>query len=158
VDQHLISSSQPPAIKPVMGGVFVQQIFCKGHDFTSEREEDFYQISVDVKGMGSLQKSLDDYVKVRDSFVFLFCSVYATAPPLCVAVNAVCGSVSLGLCGMSWWLWGVSYQISVDVKGIGSLQKSLDDYVKVRLASSLRRFCVLLTAGCSVRQLVVWRV
>jgi hypothetical protein len=27
---------------------------------------DFYQISVDVKGMGSRQKSLDDYIKVRD--------------------------------------------------------------------------------------------
>ncbi|KAF6260179.1 hypothetical protein COO60DRAFT_1700419 [Scenedesmus sp. NREL 46B-D3] len=63
VDQHLISSSQLPAIKPVMGGRFVQQIICRGHDFTSEREEDFYQISVDVKGMGSLEKSLDDYVK-----------------------------------------------------------------------------------------------
>lgn len=37
----------------------------RGHDFTSERNEDFYQISVEVKGMGTLQKSLDDYVKVR---------------------------------------------------------------------------------------------
>lgn len=64
VDQHLISTGQLPAIKPVMGGVFVQQIICRGVDYTSEREEDFYQISVDVKGMGSLEKSLDDYVKV----------------------------------------------------------------------------------------------
>eukprot|EP00775_Hariotina_reticulata_P001572 gene1572-1911_t len=63
VDQHLISTGQLPAIKPVMGGVFVQQIICRGVDYTSEREEDFYQISVDVKGMGSLEKSLDDYVK-----------------------------------------------------------------------------------------------
>ena len=38
----------------------------RGHDFTSERNEDFYQISVEVKGMGSLQKSLNDYVKVRE--------------------------------------------------------------------------------------------
>lgn len=64
MDQHLISTGQLPAIKPVMGGVFVQQIICRGVDYTSEREEDFYQISVDVKGMGSLEKSLDDYVKV----------------------------------------------------------------------------------------------
>jgi hypothetical protein len=74
VDQHLMSSSQPPAIKPVMGGRFVQQIICRGHDFTSEREEDFYQISVDVKGMGSLEKSLDDYVKVRRQWCSCLCA------------------------------------------------------------------------------------
>jgi hypothetical protein len=112
VDQHLISSSQSPAIKPVMGGRFVQQIICRGHDFTSEREEDFYQISVDVKGMGSLQKSLDDYVKVRH--------VYFRVE------------------GVGFWfrVWAFGhldfYQISVAVKGMGSLQKSLDDYVKAR--------------------------
>lgn len=71
VDQHLISSGQQPAIKPVMGGRFVQQIICRGVDFTSEREEDFYQISVDVKGMGSLEKSLDDYVKVGHRVVLV---------------------------------------------------------------------------------------
>lgn len=65
VDQHLTSTGEPPAIKPVMGGTFVQQIICRGVDYTSEREEEFYQISVDVKGMGCLEKSLDDYVKVR---------------------------------------------------------------------------------------------
>lgn len=65
VDQHLLGSGQRPAIKPVMGGVFVQQIICRGLDYTSERVDDFYQISVDVKGLGSLERSLDDYVKVR---------------------------------------------------------------------------------------------
>ena len=34
-------------------------------DCRSEREEDFYQISLDVKGKGSLEKSLEAYVKVR---------------------------------------------------------------------------------------------
>lgn len=29
VDQHLISTGQQPAIKPVMGGTFVQQIICR---------------------------------------------------------------------------------------------------------------------------------
>ena len=29
IDQHLISTSQQPAIKPVMGGTFVQQIICR---------------------------------------------------------------------------------------------------------------------------------
>lgn len=45
--------------------VCVPYAVCRGHNFTSERNEDFYQISVEVKGMGTLQKSLDDYVKVR---------------------------------------------------------------------------------------------
>jgi hypothetical protein len=36
----------------------------RGVNYTSERNEDFYQISVEVKGMGTLQRSLDDYVKV----------------------------------------------------------------------------------------------
>jgi hypothetical protein len=65
VDQHLISSRQLPAIQRVMGGRFVQQVICRGHDFKSEREEDFYQISVDVRGMGTLEKSLENYVQVR---------------------------------------------------------------------------------------------
>eukprot|EP00883_Tetradesmus_obliquus_P015009 jgi/Sobl393_1/8113/SZX59989.1 len=63
VDQHLIAAGQPPAIAAVMGGRFVQQIICTGQPFSSERVEEFYQISVDVKGMGSLGRSLDDYVK-----------------------------------------------------------------------------------------------
>ncbi len=59
-----MTEGQTPAIKRVMGGTFVQQIICRDHSYTSEREEEFYQISVDVKGMGSLERSLDDYVKV----------------------------------------------------------------------------------------------
>jgi hypothetical protein len=74
-------------------------------------EEDFYQISVDVKGMGSLQKSLDDYVKVRQQIQFGLVFAFLV-PDVCV------------------WQEDL-YQISVDVKGMGSLQKSLDDYVKV---------------------------
>ncbi len=49
IDQHLKSSCQTPAIQAVMGGKFAQQIICKGIDYTSEREEEFYQISVDVR-------------------------------------------------------------------------------------------------------------
>ncbi len=51
-------------MKVVMGGSFVQQIICRGHPFRSEREEEFYQISVDVRGMGCLEKSLETYVQV----------------------------------------------------------------------------------------------
>lgn len=43
------------------------QIICRDIDFRSEREEEFYQISVDVKGKGSLDKSLESYVQVRGS-------------------------------------------------------------------------------------------
>jgi hypothetical protein len=46
---HLKSSGQTPAIQAVMGGKFAQQIICKGVDYASEREEEFYQISVDVR-------------------------------------------------------------------------------------------------------------
>jgi hypothetical protein len=49
IDQHLKSSGQMPAIQAVVGGKFAQQIICKGIDYTSEREEEFYQISVDVR-------------------------------------------------------------------------------------------------------------
>lgn len=40
------------------------QIICRDIDFRSEHEEEFYQISVDVKGKGSLDKSLESYVQV----------------------------------------------------------------------------------------------
>ena len=48
-----------------MGGTFAQQIICKDPrtDYRSEREEDFYQISVDVKGKGTLEQSLESYVR-----------------------------------------------------------------------------------------------
>jgi hypothetical protein len=70
-------------------------------------QEDLHQISVDVKGMGSLQKSLDDYVKVCGRLKLEFwvfgagfrCrGAAAVAPPLCVAVHGVYGS---WWCG--WW-------------------------------------------------------
>lgn len=62
IDSHLRASGQTPAMQAVMGGKFVQQIICKDVPYRSEREEEFYQISVDVKGKGSLEKSLESYV------------------------------------------------------------------------------------------------
>jgi hypothetical protein len=47
-----------------MGGRFAQQVICRGLPYRSEREEEFLQISVDVRGMGSLEKSLESYVQV----------------------------------------------------------------------------------------------
>ena len=77
VDQHLISTQQVPAIQRAMGGRFAQQIICRGHNFKSEREEDFYQISVDVRGMGSLEKSLETYVQVGSSMGASSCAIAA---------------------------------------------------------------------------------
>lgn len=53
-----------PALQSVMGGRFAQQVICRGVDYRSEREEEFLQISVDVRSMGSLEKSLENYVQV----------------------------------------------------------------------------------------------
>jgi hypothetical protein len=47
-----------------MGGRFAQQVICRGLPYRSEREEEFLQISVDVRNMGSLEKSLENYVQV----------------------------------------------------------------------------------------------
>eukprot|EP00798_Chlamydomonas_sp_ICE-L_P003511 gene3511-13582_t len=63
VDQQLHSTGQTAAIHACMGGTFAQQIICQGIDYRSEREDEFYQISVDVKGKGSLEKSLESYVQ-----------------------------------------------------------------------------------------------
>ena len=65
VDQHLRASGHEAAIQSVVGGTFAQQIICRDPrtDYRSEREEDFYQISVDVKGKGTLEQSLESYVR-----------------------------------------------------------------------------------------------
>ncbi|KAI8477153.1 MAG: hypothetical protein J3K34DRAFT_455469 [Monoraphidium minutum] len=63
VDSHLQSARCTPALQSVMGGRFAQQVICRGLPYRSEREEEFLQISVDVRGMGSLEKSLENYVQ-----------------------------------------------------------------------------------------------
>lgn len=65
MDSHLQRVGCTPALSSVMGGGFAQQVICKGLPYRSEREEEFLQISVDVRGMGSLERSLESYVKVR---------------------------------------------------------------------------------------------
>ena len=59
MDSHLRSTGQPAAMQEVMGGKFAAQIICKDVPYRSEREEEFYQISVDVKGFNNLEKSLE---------------------------------------------------------------------------------------------------
>ena len=39
------------------------QIICKSVPHRSEKEEEFYQISLDVRGKASLEESLDFYVQ-----------------------------------------------------------------------------------------------
>lgn len=68
----------------------------RGHDFSSERNEDFYQISVEVKGMGTLQKSLDDYVKVRTQLPRpVGCS--SSCIPGCTPAPGSCSACSVGI-------------------------------------------------------------
>ncbi|EIE24996.1 hypothetical protein COCSUDRAFT_46553 [Coccomyxa subellipsoidea C-169] len=61
VDQHLRERKETPAMQAVMGGTFAQQIICRSVNYRSEKEEDFYQISLDVRGKKNLEESLDFY-------------------------------------------------------------------------------------------------
>jgi len=59
------SVGSPLAMSTVLGGTFAQQVICREGPYRSERDDEFLQISVDVKGKGSLEKSLESYVQVR---------------------------------------------------------------------------------------------
>ncbi|GAX79789.1 hypothetical protein CEUSTIGMA_g7229.t1 [Chlamydomonas eustigma] len=78
VDFNLLSSGQIPALQLVLGGMFVQQIICKDVEYRSERVESFYQISLDVKGKGNLEKSLESYVQgeLMEGENAYFCEAY----------------------------------------------------------------------------------
>jgi ubiquitin C-terminal hydrolase len=63
VDEYLKSVGHPKVIHSVFGGSFNQIIEVPGQaDLRSEREEEFYQISVDVRGKKGLLESLESYV------------------------------------------------------------------------------------------------
>eukprot|EP00884_Botryococcus_braunii_P021288 jgi/Botrbrau1/7843/Bobra.9_2s0021.2 len=62
VDQQMRAAGASPAMQTVMGGKFAQQIICRTVDFRSEKEEDFYQLSLEVRGKKNLEESLDFYV------------------------------------------------------------------------------------------------
>ena len=51
----------PKAIFAAMGGAIVQSITCTELPYQSVRTEPFYQVSVDVVGMGDLDRALDSY-------------------------------------------------------------------------------------------------
>ena len=66
IDEHLKDTGQERAIYSVLGGSFNQIIEVPGHDgLRSEREEEFYQISLDVRGKENLMQSLESYVAVE---------------------------------------------------------------------------------------------
>jgi ubiquitin carboxyl-terminal hydrolase 9/24 len=63
VDEHLRAAGRPRAIHAALGGAFAQVITVIGApEHRSEREEEFYQISLDVRGKRTLAESLDSYV------------------------------------------------------------------------------------------------
>ncbi|EFN51470.1 hypothetical protein CHLNCDRAFT_59229, partial [Chlorella variabilis] len=63
VDEYLRAQQRPRAIHTALGGTFAQLITVLGlPQYCSEREEEFYQISLDVRGKRTLAESLDSYV------------------------------------------------------------------------------------------------
>jgi len=66
LDDHLRAVGSPPAIQAALGGTFAQVITVAGRpELRSERDEDFYQISLDVRGKRGLEESLESYVAVE---------------------------------------------------------------------------------------------
>ena len=63
VDEYLKSLGHEKIMRSVLGGSFNQIIEVPDHEgVKSEREEEFYQISVDVRGKDNLLESLESYV------------------------------------------------------------------------------------------------
>jgi len=66
VDEHLRSAGHPRAIHAALGGTFAQVITVAGRpELRSQRNEDFYQVSLDVRGKKGLTESLESYVAVE---------------------------------------------------------------------------------------------
>ncbi len=66
VDEHLHSRGHPRAIHAALGGTFAQVITVAGRpELRSQRNEDFYQVSLDVRGKKGLTESLESYVAVE---------------------------------------------------------------------------------------------
>jgi len=63
VDTKLKGSPDENCLKNVLGGVFSNELICKGCPHYKERSEDFYAISVNVKNKKSLQESLESFVQ-----------------------------------------------------------------------------------------------
>ncbi|KAH7405461.1 hypothetical protein KP509_15G071100 [Ceratopteris richardii] len=63
IDETLKATHQETTLTRIFGGVFVQQIICRGCPHRSEREEPFAAISVDVKNKRDLTESLEAFVR-----------------------------------------------------------------------------------------------
>ena len=66
VDEYLRAQGHPRAIHAALGGEFAQVITVAGRpELRSQRDEEFYQISLDVRGKKGLTESLESYVAVE---------------------------------------------------------------------------------------------
>ncbi|MCO5596319.1 hypothetical protein L7F22_050380 [Adiantum nelumboides] len=63
IDETLKATHQETTLTRIFGGVFAQQIICRGCPHRSEREEPFAAISVDVKNKRDLTESLEAFVR-----------------------------------------------------------------------------------------------
>lgn len=63
IDETLKATHQETTLTRIFGGVFAQQVICRGCPHRSEREEPFAAISVDVKNKKDLLESLEAFVR-----------------------------------------------------------------------------------------------
>lgn len=63
IDETLKATHQETTLTRIFGGVFAQQVICRGCPHRSEREEPFAAISVDVKNKKDLVESLEAFVR-----------------------------------------------------------------------------------------------
>lgn len=75
VDQHLRDLKQTPVMQSAIGGKFTQQIICRSVDYKSEKDEDFYQVSLDVRG----KKNLEVRLKLLPIALLQLISIYGAS-------------------------------------------------------------------------------
>lgn len=63
LEKALKRTTQSEMIPKLYKGVLTNKIICEDIDFVSERQEDFYDITVLVKNMPNLEASLVEYFK-----------------------------------------------------------------------------------------------
>ncbi|KAK9798582.1 hypothetical protein WJX73_003480 [Symbiochloris irregularis] len=63
VDQHLRDERRQPIMQAQFGGKVATTIVCRSVPYRSQKEEDFIQVGLDVRGKHDLGESLDFYVQ-----------------------------------------------------------------------------------------------
>ena len=64
IEAKLKGTEQEKAISQLFQGHFYNYIRCVNVEYTSSREEAFYDIQLNVKGMKTLERAFEDYVQV----------------------------------------------------------------------------------------------